>query len=52
MDSVKVINVKNLPYYIFHAIINIENLDKNKLKIKRYKNFRETTFQFKTLHVS
>ena len=34
MDSVKVINVKNLPYYIFHAIINIENLDKNKLKIK------------------
>ena len=52
MNSVKFINVKNLPYYIFHAIINIENLDKNKLKIKRYKTFRETTFQFKTGHVS
>ena len=38
MNSVKVINVKNLLYYIFHAIINID--------------FRETTFQFKTGHVS
>ena len=40
MNGVKVINVKSRTYYFFHDMINITNLDPNKIKIdeKSYKN--------------
>ena len=41
MNSVKEINIKNCTYYFFDDMINIKNLDPNKIKIdeKSNKNF-------------
>ena len=33
MNSVKEVNVKNINYYLFDNMINIKNLDPNKIKI-------------------
>ena len=40
MNSLKEINVKNRTYYIFGDMINIKNLDPNKIKMdeKLHKN--------------
>ena len=40
MNSVKLINVKNHTYCFFHDMINIKNVDPNKIKIdeQSYKN--------------
>ena len=35
MGLVKVINIKNLTYYFFNDIINIEDFDSNLLKIDK-----------------
>ena len=36
MNIVKEINVKNIMQYFFYDMINVENLDSNKIKIDKY----------------
>ena len=36
MNIVKEINVKNIMEYFFYDVINVENLDSNKIKIDKY----------------
>ena len=38
MNSVKQINTKHRTYYFFHGMLNIKNLDPNKIKIDEKPN--------------